>query len=255
MKIKTAIIFSVALSILTFSLVTFQQQGSLDDGDSPTDVELGKRNEREKKYSKHLRKNFDPSKSIPAGISEAKRLGKRSDLVLIVESELNLEFLSFDQDRFLQLLVCTSDAVVFGTVKSKVAHLTADESWVYTEYGIQVEDIVKNNLQKPIQQHSTIYFGRTGGKIKAEGYVVNVENSSFKQLKKNGSYVLFLKYLPDVDAYFSVNPFADFLLSGKKFEAVSTPSVTTKLNKYLSYPYLINTLKSTLNSCKSVDQS
>jgi hypothetical protein len=48
-------------------------------------------------------------------------------------------------DEFLRVSVCSADAVVVGIVKNKSSQLTDDGTFIFTDYEMTVEEILKNN--------------------------------------------------------------------------------------------------------------
>ena len=43
-------------------------------------------------------------------------------------------------------LSCDADAIVVGEVTSKSSQLTEDQDFIFTDYELKVEEVIKNNL-------------------------------------------------------------------------------------------------------------
>ena len=118
---------------------------------------------------------------------------------------------------------CDADAIVIATVKSGDSFLTEDESFLYTNHKVTVEDVLKDNSASPLHTDSTITVTRTGGMITLNGKrVVAIDKSGLPlQLKKQ--YLLFLTYLPERDAYVADN--LSYLLVNDKIIKTTTGQV------------------------------
>ena len=102
----------------------------------------------------------------------------------------------------LRNLAHVADAVVVGTVKSKVySQLTENEEFVFSDYELTIEDILKNNAAKPIQLNNTIIATRPGGTVQLKGRVVRALAGNFKPFKIGERYLLLLKFVPASASY------------------------------------------------------
>jgi hypothetical protein len=100
---------------------------------------------------------------------------------------------------------CDADAIVIATVKSEASFLTEDESFLYTNHQLTVEDVLKDNPDSPLRADDTITTTRTGGIITLNGKRVFAVNKSALPLQLNKRYLLFLTYLPERAAYVADN--------------------------------------------------
>jgi hypothetical protein len=116
---------------------------------------------------------------------------------------------SFNSQKYLQNLSCKADAVVVGTVTSKSSQITDDKTFLFTDYELAVEDILKNNAAAPIPTNSTITITRTGGSVNLNGHIGLAVDDSQKPLLANGRYLLFLKFIPETGAYRAFNNWGD----------------------------------------------
>jgi hypothetical protein len=103
--------------------------------------------------------------------------------------------------RFLLQMSCKADAVVSGQTTSKTAHLSDDETLVFTQYDFVVDSIFKNNSSEMLGLAKTIQVVRPGGDIILNGLRIQVKDFSFEMLEKQKNYLLFLKYVPDAHGF------------------------------------------------------
>lgn len=122
----------------------------------------------------------------------------------------------FDFQKSLQEMADSADAVIIGVMKSKSSQLTEDEDYVFTDYEIAVNDVLKNNAAASIQTNDKLTVTRPGGTILLNGRVVQAIDESFQPLRKGGEYLLFLRYIPATGGYQALNSRASFQLSDDK---------------------------------------
>src|SRR5262245_29396102 len=85
---------------------------------------------------------------------------------VLITVEPPLKTLSRDPNQssavdFLRELACRSDAVILGTVKSKTSQLTSEEDFVFTDYEMNVNEVLKSS--QPLQPQSTVTVTYPGG--------------------------------------------------------------------------------------------
>jgi hypothetical protein len=108
------------------------------------------------------------------------------------------------------LPVVDSDAVLVGTVISRAAYLSQDETNVYTEYQVGVEDVLKDPGLS-ITAKSEIPLVRHGGAVRFNsGKVQKYEVLGMGILKPEKRYLLFVRKSNGVD---------DFILTGYELSA------------------------------------
>ncbi|MGH9827951.1 MAG: hypothetical protein ACREDR_32425 [Blastocatellia bacterium] len=93
--------------------------------------------------------------------------------------------------------------MLVGTVEDKHSFLTDHETDVFTEHQISVSEVLKSDLQNPVEPGSTVYAVEAGGSISFEGHLIfHTYYGGVKPLQKGQNYLLFLKRFPDLtDAY------------------------------------------------------
>src|SRR5262252_4697773 len=94
-----------------------------------------------------------------------------------------------------------SDAILTADVLKSEAHLSNDKTGVYSEFNVQVNEVLKNT-GPTLSQGSLIVLSRRGGKVRyASGRVFQYEIMFQYMPAVGGRYVFFLKAIPDTDDY------------------------------------------------------
>jgi hypothetical protein len=199
---KIISLFLIAFAVTVMTALTAlhgrtQSSTASSKRDEGTPIQEGVMTERQKKHSK-----------IFKGFEGATRGRKLRDLVaergdIDVREDLGTTFLppSFNLHENLQRLACEADAVVIGTVKSKSSQLIEEGTFVFTDYEVAVEEILKNNFAAPIQQNNAITVTRSGGTVKLNGHIVRAIDYRDKPLEIGEHYLLYLKFISDTGAY------------------------------------------------------
>jgi hypothetical protein len=108
-----------------------------------------------------------------------------------------------------------SDAVVIGVVGEKKSFLTEDENFVFSDYELNVEEILKNNSALPIKE-KRVTVTRPGGAVMLAGHTVRAIDESLEPLALGSRYLLFLNFIPSTGAYKAFNSKGSFLLKGDR---------------------------------------
>ena len=103
--------------------------------------------------------------------------------------------------EFLRGITCAADAVVVGTLISESSALTDDETFIFTDYKLRVEEILKRNVAAPFQVGADITVTRPGGTLQLNGRTVREELRNFRRFRLSGRYLLYLKFIPATGAY------------------------------------------------------
>lgn len=109
---------------------------------------------------------------------------------------------------------CDADAIVIATIKSGDSFLTEDETFLYTNHKVTVEDVLKDNPASPLHTGSTATVTRTGGTITLSGKRVTAVYQAALPFQINKRYLLFLTYLPERESYVADN--LSYLLENEK---------------------------------------
>ncbi len=87
-----------------------------------------------------------------------------------------------------------SDLIVTGTVASVDAYLSTDKRGVYSQFKINVKQVLKDNLQKRVEREATITIDRAGGVVRYPHGQTVLYLDNDKGLPEIGrEYALFLK--------------------------------------------------------------
>lgn len=99
---------------------------------------------------------------------------------------------------------CAADAIIVGTIKSSASQITAGQSFLFTDYVLLVQEVLKNNANSLIAQESELSITRPGGAILINDRRVTAIDESFPPLGKGKRYLLFLRYLPETQSFESI---------------------------------------------------
>ncbi len=240
-----------------FAITSFRQeaQTAKPQQDEVTIVHKGQVTEKEREYSKEYKKIYFYRKGQKLSeISEtSKRRGNTKEIGVIIGIP-DIITVGDNQiptaSEFLSDLSCKADAIILGSAKRQEAHLTDDETFVYTEYDFSVQRVLKNNLGSPIEVNSTIQITRPGGLIKFDNQIIRAEDLSYEPLQKNKEYLLFLKFVPTTNGYVVSSPESDFILDNKSFKKLTKLASPEELTSKDSQSLLNDVSNSVLAGCR-----
>jgi hypothetical protein len=151
---------------------------------------------KDKQHSKLL------AQSKGRRISELTAKGT-GDITLVVSEPLVMMLPGKESQpaSFIQAKVCNAGAVVIGTLNNSSPQLTDDESFLFTESAMTVEEVIKNNPNAPIQPEGTISVVRDGGVGKFQGRTIRAKVEGFEPFIDGRRYILFLRFIPDTGSY------------------------------------------------------
>lgn len=119
------------------------------------------------------------------------------------------------QRPFMQFAVCNADAVVIGTLTSETPQLTPSENFIFTDYEMTVEQVIKPNASTATTKLDRILVTREGGTLYQGGRAFRAEVEGFKPFAIGNRYLLFLRYVPATGAYLAYAN-GSFQLDGNK---------------------------------------
>jgi hypothetical protein len=186
----------------------------------PTLVQEGVMSARQRQHSKLYRGSHYPSGGRIPELLEKQRQG---DLI-VWGSISEVPRMTMTLGRSLGILICEADAVVVGVVKSKSSNLSETGTFVFTDYEVAVEQVLKNDEQSPIEGGGGITVTRPGGAISLRGRVVRAISREVERLKVGQRYLLYMKAVPGTGTYGQIGrPMFDdaFLLRGNEVEQIS----------------------------------
>lgn len=107
---------------------------------------------------------------------------------------------SVDPSAWLQELVANSTAIVVGRPYNRVSALTAEQTFVFSDYEFQIEKVLKDS-GKHISTSSQIVVTRPGGAIDYGPKSFRAIDPEFQLFHLGERYLLFLTRLPDSGTY------------------------------------------------------
>jgi hypothetical protein len=256
MKINRIVFIVLAAAIATGFVATFMTstQGQKKSNDEPTIVQKGQVTEKERAYSQELKKLYpDRSARKLSDVIQFSRSRGNSQEIGVgigIPDTVMVDDVPFPtKTQFLQDLSCGADAVVSGSVKSKSAHMTEDETFIFTEYEFSIKDVLKDNAASPIKVKEGIHVTRPGGLISLDGQVIRANDLSYEPLQPGKEYLLFLRFVPAANGYFVSSPDGDFALTDRSVRTLSKTALPDGLADIDSQTLLNEVRKSVSLDC------
>lgn len=152
-----------------------------------------------------------------------------------IHEGLHQIFTNSDWDlRLPALPVARSAAIFIGTIVDAQAHLTPDKTAVFSEFGFQVESILKSDPKRTVAGGDTVSVERSGGRVRMPSGKIVVSWTNHQNMPKVGSrYVLFLTH-----DFESAGDTGDdfYLLTGYEFKnGKVAPLDSSKKREVLAY--------------------
>lgn len=208
-KVIKIFIFVFVFAGIAITITTFTQQAQQDD--VPTPIKLGEITEKQKKHSKI----FSETKRNKTLISE------QGDVEIRISVHLGRipgETQPSDRSEYLQRLSCTADSVVIAKIKNKTSQLTENLEFVFTDYELDIREVLKNNSGLDISASKTATLTDAGGSVKVGDRTIKVILERDTPLLVNREYLLFLKYLSDSESYRLIGERGIFAVSDNKLK-------------------------------------
>jgi hypothetical protein len=130
---------------------------------------------------------------------------------------------------YLKNLVRDADAIVIGVINSQSSQLTEDEDFIFTDYDMAVEQILKDNPVASIQSGSDLTITRPGGILQLDNKEVRALDETLAPLKTGSRYILFLKYIPATGSYKAFTSNGSFQINDKKLIKLTQESLPKEL--------------------------
>jgi hypothetical protein len=194
-----------------------QRQQQMKDDATP--IQEGVATDKQKKHAKL----FKGCSDVTRGRKIRDLVTERGDVDVSREVGDVLVPASFSLHDYLQTLACKADAVLVGVVKSKSSQLTDEGTFIFTDYELTAEDVIKNNPASPVQPNDNITVTRTGGAVKINGHTARATDFSQRPLQVGERYVLFLRLVPNTGGYMYLSNWGDdsFQIRGNHVSQVS----------------------------------
>jgi hypothetical protein len=140
-------------------------------------------------------------KGYGTGEDLRERVKKRGGDAEIVETQ-PIPFELESRPPFLDAIACDADAVVVGVLQDESpSQLTEGGEFVFTDYGLTVEEVTKDNAAARVRPGEVITVSRPGGEVKFDGKTIRAIDESFAPFVLRGRHVLFLRFIPSTGGY------------------------------------------------------
>jgi hypothetical protein len=253
-KLKTAFALLISI-ILVIAISTFRQQAQnkpRTNKEEATEVQRGQITEKDREYSKEYKKMYAARNGLK--LTEISKTSKHKANKREVGVSIGIPTIPTigspqtpTASKFLADLSCKADAIVIGSVSRKSAHLTEDETFVFTAYEFSVQEVLKNNFNSPIEVDKSIEVTRPGGLIRLDGQLIRVEDKSYEPLQINGKYLLFLNFIPSANGYIVSDIKGDFILENNSFKKLSRFSLPEELETGNDSQDLLNQVRNSVS--------
>ncbi len=147
----------------------------------------------------------DPNPADAALIAKQKVKASRYDRYSsqVIEEGYMIESRKFSSHWFTDLTAlpfARSDVVLIGTVMSSKAHLSNDRTGIYSEFEVQVEEILKDTLKDSAYPGTTVCLERFGGAVRFPSGVIQKYEVTGQGMPSLGErYLFFLKRIDKTD--------------------------------------------------------
>lgn len=109
-----------------------------------------------------------------------------------------------------------SDAIIRGRAVNKTSQITEDDTFLFSDYDVVVVDVFKNSTHTLLNAGTTITVTSPGGKIVLDDVIVKAGGNGEAAFPVNAQEVLlFLKYIPETEAFKLTRYNGGFELNGK----------------------------------------
>lgn len=219
------------VAILSLTLVNgigrqYQDTSSVGKRDDATPIQEGRMTDKQREHSK-LYKGFgagrklkDLSAENPGGVKV-----KRNRPLPVGESVISPTL-----PEFLKGLACKADAVVIGGLAEKSSQLTDDGEFVFTDYDLSIEDVLKDNVFSHLMPGVNLTLTQPGGRVLLNGRLIEAVDASFQPLLVGHRYLLFLKFIPSTRTYASLNSTSTYELSDNGVKVQTEEETPSALN-------------------------
>lgn len=149
-KWKTVTCFLVALSMTTLLVIKGQKQSKTED---------------EPDLSQFPTLDYENRRAVNSSEKQQKRSKKYNSRGPVITEDKVSIFHIYDWDlRLPALPVKLSSAVIVGEVKDAQAHFSDDQTDVYSEFIVQVSEVLKNDDKAPLGVGNSVILERSGGR-------------------------------------------------------------------------------------------
>ena len=137
---------------------------------------------------------IEKAKRADKGNRHKGRFGKIDDVPggNVLRAEVSDSYL----EKIAAIPAAESNVVLIGQIVDAQAYLSPDKTGVYSEFTIQIEELLKNNSRSTLTSGATLIAERSGGRVRLpSGHTQSFTLSDQLMPRVGRRYVLFLRYV------------------------------------------------------------
>ena len=162
-----------------------------------TSIQEGVMTEKQRQHSR-IFKRFE----IVTGGKKLREITTKSGDVYVVRMVGDVKILRpTSLNEYLSNLTCRASAVVMGTVISKTSQLIDEGTFTFTDYELNVTEILKNNPTAPIEPNGRLTYTSPGGAVELNGRTIGAVDYHSEPLQVGEQYLLYVNFIPDTGSY------------------------------------------------------
>lgn len=189
--------------VIFFTALTYRQDAQNKSNSHPDDVttvQLGVLTDRQRQHSKLYDGRGGGEKIV-----DLLRTQNEVSIVWSIPSRgSEMPSTQLTQSSFLHGATCNSDVIVIGNVLSQESQITNDGYFVFTDYTINIETVLKSKNTGALKPTHNIVVSRPGGKVRVNGKLVVAIDQSSKALKIGNQYLFFMKSISGTEDFSSI---------------------------------------------------
>jgi hypothetical protein len=150
-------------------------------------------------------------------------------------------------EDFIADIARQADTIIIGTVNNQQSFLTVEGTFVFTDYTITVQQILKNNAAAELRPSDSTIVTRPGGTVQLSRHTVRASDESLAPFEVGKRYLLFLKYIPATDAYRAFEGGGAFRIDLGKTAKLTKEQLPNELERGTDLSALIASIQATLH--------
>ena len=184
-----------AIAIATFTVFRGQGQDQVKiKQEQPTIIQEGQISDKQKQHGKLFKHPGTKLKDLAARQGGDITVEEGTGLVMVMPETRPLR-------PVFQSALCNADLVVIGMMTDKSSQLTEQENFVFTDYQVSIEEVLKNSSPMPIKVGDMVTTTRDGGVVQLNGRVFQAKRDDFDAPVLGQPYLLFLRFIPTTSSY------------------------------------------------------
>jgi len=203
-KVGVAIILVIGVALFASSFFKLDAQSDNAKSDKATIIKRNRpATDEEKEYSKEYKKRYpDTDAKRLLEMAKSRRTNEIVGSSIGEPSRPTVGGLTATSNSdLLSRATCEADLIAVGKIEEKVAHLTDDGRFIYTQYELTVVDIIKNISEQSVSIGREVRLTRPGGLISLDNQLIKIEDKSYPDLSVGDYYLLFLRYVPGAKGF------------------------------------------------------